>query len=41
MVKAAEETEVDMTTDIVNQIIVDKRSWGSNDKKHDCRSIEV
>ena len=26
MVKAAGETEVDMTTDIVNQIIVDKRS---------------
>ena len=32
MVKVAGKAGVDMTTDIVNQIIVARRSWGSNDK---------
>ena len=32
MVKTPREAGVEMITDIVNQITVDIRSWGSNDK---------
>ena len=32
MVKTAKEVGVEMVTDIVNQIIVDRRSWGNNNK---------
>ena len=32
MVKTAGEAGAEMMTDIVNQIIVDRRSWGINDE---------